>query len=118
SSELFARIKSAGAMGLRVASASFDYAAMADRKDQVVQKLRNGVKQLLKANSVTVFQGSASFQTRNRIQVDPVVDAVDRGRETVMTFPLPPNRTGGSPASGSPVGGVTCERTDRRWHER
>ncbi len=24
-----------------------------------------------------------------------------------MTFPLPPNRTGGSPASGSPVGGFT-----------
>jgi dihydrolipoamide dehydrogenase len=71
SSELLARIKSAGAMGLRVENASFDYAAMADRKDQVVQKLRNGIKQLLKANGVTVFQGSASFQTRNRIQVEP-----------------------------------------------
>ena len=44
--------------------------------------------------------------------------ALDRGRESVMTFPLPPNRTGGSPASGSPVGGFTCERTDRRQHER
>jgi dihydrolipoamide dehydrogenase len=80
SSELFARIKSAGAMGLRVDNASFDYAAMADRKDQVVQKLRNGVKQLLKANGVTVFQGSASFQSRNRIQVDPAVS----GGETVI----------------------------------
>jgi dihydrolipoamide dehydrogenase len=80
SSELFARIKSAGAMGLRVDNASFDYAAMADRKDQVVQKLRNGIKQLLKANGVTVFQGSASFQRRNRIQVDPAVS----GGETVI----------------------------------
>jgi dihydrolipoamide dehydrogenase len=71
SSELFARIKSAGAMGLRVDNASFDYAAMADRKDQIIQKLRNGIKQLLKANGVTVFQGSASFQSRNRIQVEP-----------------------------------------------
>jgi hypothetical protein len=42
---------------------------------------------------------------------------IDRGRETVMTVPLPPNRTGGSPASGSPVGGFTSERTDWRWHE-
>jgi dihydrolipoamide dehydrogenase len=80
SSELFARIKSAEAMGLRVASASFDYAAMADRKDQVVAKLRNGVKQLLKANGVTVFQGTASFQSRNRIQVDPA----DSGAETLI----------------------------------
>jgi dihydrolipoamide dehydrogenase len=71
SSELFARIKSAGSMGLRVENASFDYGAMADRKDQVVGKLRNGVKQLLKANGVTVFQGTASFQSRHRIQVEP-----------------------------------------------
>jgi len=71
SSELFARMKSAGTMGLRVDNASFDYAAMADRKDQVVGKLRNGVKQLLKANGVTVFQGTASFQSRHRIQVEP-----------------------------------------------
>jgi dihydrolipoamide dehydrogenase len=70
SSELFARIKSAATMGLRVENASFDYAAMADRKDQVVAKLRNGIKQLLKANGVTVFQGSASFRSRNQIQVE------------------------------------------------
>jgi hypothetical protein len=31
--------------------------------------------------------------------------------------PLPPNRTGGFPASGSPVGGVTGERTDGPEHE-
>jgi dihydrolipoamide dehydrogenase len=70
SAELFARIKSAASMGLKVENASVDYAAMADRKDQTVQKLRNGVKQLLKANGVTVFQGSASFLSRNKIQVD------------------------------------------------
>jgi len=29
-----------------------------------------------------------------------------------LRHPLPPNRTCGSPASGSPVGGLTCERTD------
>jgi dihydrolipoamide dehydrogenase len=57
-------------MGLKVENASVDYAAMADRKDQTVQKLRNGIKQLLKANGVTVFQGSASFLSRNKIQVE------------------------------------------------
>ena len=78
SSELFARIKSAEAMGLRVENATFDYAAMADRKDQIIVKLRNGIKQLLKANGVTVFQGSASFESRNRIQVDAnVADVAD-----------------------------------------
>ena len=81
SSELLARIKSAAAMGLRVENASFDYAALADRKDQLVGNLRNGIQQLLKANGVTVIQGAASFETRNRIRVEP-----PNGKEaTVLT---------------------------------
>jgi dihydrolipoamide dehydrogenase len=78
-SELLERVKTAGLMGLRIENASFDYAAMADRKDQVVQKLRNGVTQLLKANGVTVYYGTASFQSRNRIQVEPAA-----GGETLV----------------------------------
>src|SRR6266542_30213 len=34
------------------------------------------------------------------------------GRADWFRLPLPPNRTGGSPASGSPVGGLTFERID------
>jgi dihydrolipoamide dehydrogenase len=101
SSELFARIKSAGAMGLRVDNASFDYAAMADRKDQIIQKLRNGIKQLLKANGVTVIQGSASFQSRNRIEVAPNVAP---GFSPAPAAPLGPN-----PTSADLKGGATPE---------
>jgi dihydrolipoamide dehydrogenase len=96
SSELFARIKSAGAMGLRVENASFDYAAMADRKDQIVQKLRNGIKQLLKANGVTVFQGSASFLSRNQIQVGSVVNAVVAPGFSPALGPSPGSSTTGA----------------------
>src|SRR6185436_18338130 len=32
--------------------------------------------------------------------------AVDRGRNKGLTLPLPPNRTGGFPASGFPVSGL------------
>jgi hypothetical protein len=34
------------------------------------------------------------------------------GRADWFLLPLPPNRTCRSPASGSPVGGLTCKRTD------
>ena len=71
SSDLYAQIQSAGRMGLKVTGASFDYAAMVARKDQVVGTLRNGVKQLLAANGVKVFQGTASLLTRNRLMVAP-----------------------------------------------
>ncbi|MGA3166002.1 MAG: dihydrolipoyl dehydrogenase [Terriglobia bacterium] len=84
SSELYARIKSAGALGLRVENASYDYAAMSERKDQVIQKLRNGIKQLLKANGITVFRGSAAFENRNRIQVTPQGSSADSASGPVI----------------------------------
>ena len=40
----------------------------------------------------------------------------DRGRESLL-LPLPPNRTGGSPAYGSPVGGFTWLRIDQLPHQ-
>ena len=42
----------------------------------------------------------------------------DRGRESRLSSrpPLPPNRTCGSPASGSPVGGFTSGRIDGPEH--
>jgi hypothetical protein len=33
----------------------------------------------------------------------------DRGRESGLALPLPPNRTGGFPASGFPVSGLGDE---------
>ena len=38
-------------------------------------------------------------------------DAVDRGRDGASAPPLPPNRTGGFPASGSPVDGVSARES-------
>ncbi len=70
SSNLYARMKSAPAMGLRIEGTSFDYAALAARKDQVVRSLRDGLRQLMAANKVKVFKGAASFESRNRLVVE------------------------------------------------
>ena len=43
--------------------------------------------------------------------------SLDRGRER-LSPPLPPNRTCRSPASGSPVGGLTHEGTDGPAHDK
>ena len=40
------------------------------------------------------------------------------GRTDWVRSLLPPNRTCGFPASGSPVDGFTSERIDRPWHGR
>ena len=67
---VFAQMRSAASLGLKVGKTSFDYAAMVERKDQVVRTLRNGVKQLLAGNGVKVMEGTASFESRNRIVVN------------------------------------------------
>ena len=45
------------------------------------------------------------------------IQLLDRGRESKL-LPLPPNRTGGFPAYGSPVGGFTWLRIDELPHQQ
>src|SRR5262245_39433405 len=46
----------------------------------------------------------------------PLSYPIGVGRTDWFRLPLPPNRIGGSPASGSPVGGFTSERIDKLAH--
>jgi dihydrolipoamide dehydrogenase len=68
-SDLFAHMAHAESMGIRATGVAFDYAQMAKRKDEVVAQLRGGISQLLKANKVALFEGTASFESRNRISI-------------------------------------------------
>jgi len=70
SAETFARIRNAKAFGVSVSGATFDYAAMVSRKDKVVDQLRGGVKQLLTANGVKQFSGTAAFKDRETLVID------------------------------------------------
>jgi dihydrolipoamide dehydrogenase len=94
SSDLFFRMKHSAALGLESGEASFDYAAMADRKNQVVGKLRGGIGQLLKANNVTLIEAQASFESRNRIRAgDESIEAskviIATGSKSAMPSFLP-----------------------------
>lgn len=66
------------ALGVSAANAAFDYAAMLQHKNQVVEKLREGITQLLKANGIKVFSGAASFMARKRLTVQ------GSGKESVV----------------------------------
>ena len=83
-SDLYAQMRSSGSLGLKSESASFDYAAMAERKDQVVRTLRGGVKQLLAANGVKVMEGTASFADRKRIVVNSEAGSTVIGAEKTI----------------------------------
>jgi len=69
SAELFHRMQHAGGLGLDGGPVSFNYQTLCQRKNQIVEKLRGGVRQLLKGNGVRVCEGTGSFAAPNRIAV-------------------------------------------------
>ncbi len=66
---LSAELADAQALGITVKDVRVDFAAMARHKNDVVDTLRNGVNQLLKANGIVLYNGAGSFKDRNRISV-------------------------------------------------
>ena len=87
-SDLFFRMTHSKNLGLNPGEASFDYAAMAQRKKDVVAKLQGGVTQLLQANGVKVFRGTASFVDRNTISVQRI-----SGRKAAAAKPIRTGKT-------------------------
>lgn len=69
SSDLYHRINHAKDLGINTGKTSFNYGAMVKRKDEVVEGLRQGATQLLKANKIETITGTASFDTRNRLRI-------------------------------------------------
>lgn len=62
SAETFAALAHAQDLGVHTQGASYDFAAMHQRKAQVVETLRQGVEKLMKANKITVVHGQACIQ--------------------------------------------------------
>ena len=76
--DTFARIKHAEAFGITVKGASVDYGVMIGHKNKVVTQLKGGIKQLLTANGVKQFTGTASFVDRNTIEISggPILNQI------------------------------------------
>ncbi len=66
---LLQRIKSAQNFGIQVGDVSFDYSKMVDRKDEVVDNVRNSLTGLIKSNGITLFKGFGKFISVNEVKV-------------------------------------------------
>jgi dihydrolipoamide dehydrogenase len=84
SSSLYHRIRHADSLGITAGVSTFDYSAMVKRKDALVSKLSGGVEQLLKANGVKIFRGTASFLPRNRIAVEGTEAATLEAKRVII----------------------------------
>lgn len=75
SSEIYHYMQHAGDFGLSVSGVSFDLDKIVKRSRGVAGQLNAGVKHLLKKNKVTVYDGEASFKSKNTISVKASKDA-------------------------------------------
>ncbi|MBO5243201.1 MAG: dihydrolipoyl dehydrogenase [Muribaculaceae bacterium] len=66
--EVALTVKNASEFGVKTDNCVIDYPAMVERKDRIVDQLRQGVKQLL--GNVTIVSGEARFEDAGVISVD------------------------------------------------
>ena len=69
SAGLYRELREAARFGVRAEGLDFDYAAMCQHRDQVVDQLRAGVQALLKGNGVETISGSALLEGPGRVRV-------------------------------------------------
>ncbi|TDQ41632.1 dihydrolipoyl dehydrogenase [Aureibacillus halotolerans] len=61
SAEVFQQVKNAGHFGVQTAAAALQFSKVRERKDEIVQKLYQGVQSLVKQAKVDSFTGTATF---------------------------------------------------------
>lgn len=59
----------AAANGIKVKGLEVNVPGLMDKKSKVVDQLRNGVKALMKANKITVFNGTGKFLSPTQVEV-------------------------------------------------
>jgi dihydrolipoamide dehydrogenase len=70
SSELFHRVSARGPeFGVNAEKVTYDYKAVAARRDGVVNQLYKGVQFLMKKNKIEIVQGSGRLRDRNTVEV-------------------------------------------------
>lgn len=74
SAEFYERVQRAGELGVGVKEVSFDYAAVAARRQRVVDRLAKGLGSLVKKNKVEYIHGRATLRGGKKLHVATLND--------------------------------------------
>ena len=74
SAEFYERVQHAADLGVKVDGASFDYAAVAKRRQQIVDRLAKGLHSLVKKNKVEYIRGRGTLQGGKKVRVATLND--------------------------------------------
>lgn len=77
--------------GLKAENIGFDYAVIAERKNNVVAGLRGGIEQLVKSNNITVINGTAVLTGARQLEVSTASEqvAISAGSIIIATGSVP-----------------------------
>ncbi|HAB98588.1 MAG TPA: dihydrolipoyl dehydrogenase [Parachlamydiales bacterium] len=62
-------VRHAAAFGIETGPITIHYQKMKERKDAVIAKIRSGLEGLIKSNKVTIFRGSAQFESPKELKI-------------------------------------------------
>lgn len=82
--QLFKKFKRASDFGIEVDRLSFNYQKMKERKDRVVEQIRNSLGGLLRSNGIAIFNGHAAFLSPNELKVRGVDNALIRAEKIII----------------------------------
>lgn len=97
SAHVHSQVKRAAEFGIHVGDIRIAYDQMKKRKDSVVATIKSGLTSLIKANKITVFQGTAQFESVHdlkitgqenvRLRAEKIIIATGSIPIDVKTFP-------------------------------
>lgn len=91
SADLVDKVRHAGTFGIKVGETAVDYAVVAKRRDQIVDRLTKGLGSLIKKNKVEHIRGRGVLQSGKKIKVakldedgQPAGDIVLEGTDVIL----------------------------------
>lgn len=81
---LWKKIQHAADFGIEIKGASFNYAKMKERKDDVVEKVRKSLEGLIQSNKIHLFRGFGKFISPNEIKIVGKDNTVITAKKTII----------------------------------
>ena len=82
--ELYKGVKEFESIGLSFEGVSFDVEKVHARKTAVVEQLRSGIEQLIKANKIDLYRGTGTITGPNNVRVTSTEEVVEIESENIL----------------------------------
>ncbi len=82
--ELYKGVKEFESIGLSTEGVSFDVSKIHARKNEVVEQLRSGIEQLIKANKIDLYRGTGTITGPHNVKVISAEETVEIEAENIL----------------------------------